>query len=148
SAEQLVGLHGDEAITIARRAAVGARLSLARHAHSHAVVNPGGNGHRERDAAGGVAGPAALDAGVGHHGAHPAATGAGGLHPQDAGRLHHLAVPAAAAAGFALGAGLLARTLAVVADLVAVELDRLGDSGARLLEIERHVGPQVGPAAL
>src|SRR5437588_103829 len=74
--EQLVLLHFDEAVAIARRAAVGARLAVTGQPHAHAIVDPGGNRHVELGAILDLTAAATVGARISYDGAGALAGGA------------------------------------------------------------------------
>src|SRR5205085_9706594 len=137
----------DEAVAIARRAAVGARLAVTGQPHAHAVVDPGGNRHVELGAILDLTAAATVGARIGHHRAGALAGGASRLHAQDAGRLHDLSMAAAVAAGGPLRAGLAASPFARRAGLILGQLDGFHDAARRLFERERHIDANVRAAS-
>ena len=123
--EERMGEHGDEAVAVARRAAVGTRLALAGDAHPHLVVDAGGDFHFGDDLLELLARAAADGAGVLDRRAFAVALRAGRLHADDAGRLNHAALPAAIGANLAPAALRGTGALAGFARFVALELDGL-----------------------
>src|SRR5207248_6376002 len=127
--ELLVLAHADEDVEVAGRAAVEAGLSFGGDAQARAVVDAGGDLHRDLLLLAHAAGAAARRARILDHLAGAAALRAGALHGKEALGVAHLAASAAAAARDRLRAGLRAASAArgALHDARHVERDVLAE---------------------
>src|SRR3954468_3822984 len=142
-----MGQHGNEAVAIAGRAAAGARFAFAADPHPHFVVDACGNLDLSCDFLKNLTAAAAGRARMLDHRALAMALRAGCLDPHDAGGLNDAALTAAVAADFTPAALGGPRAFALLAVLVALELDGFRDTVGCLFERERHVAANASALA-
>src|SRR5690606_22283160 len=142
----LVLLHADLDVQVARRPAVGARLAVAGAADAHAVVDAGGDLHLQRLVVLDLGLAVAGGAGLGDDLAGAAALRAGLLHAEEALAHLHRAGAVAGGAGDGLGAGLGAAAVAGAAVVPARDADLRFLALGRFLQRDLHRVAQVAAA--
>ena len=144
--EDVVVLHVDDDVEVARRAAGGAVLALAVQAQALAGRDAGGNLRRDLALAADASGAAAGLARLADDLAGAAARRAGARDGQEALLEAQLARAVALRADFRRAAGRRAGAAAGLAGLLARNLDRRLGAGERFLERDLEVVAQIGAA--
>src|SRR5450755_2076775 len=144
--EDAMGLQVHDDVEVPRRAAVHAGLAFAGQADAVALVDAGGNLHRQSLVLLQAPGATASRAGIGHHLARAVACGTGLLDREEALRQAYRARAVAGVARLRVRARFRARALAGLARFHRGDADLGLGAPRRLLERDLEVEAQVGPA--